>query len=242
MSARKVPTISERLKTVASCVNSGSFVIDIGCDHCLTSIYLVNTNVASEILAIDNKKGPLEGAKLNVSKFGCANEITLLLSDGLSEVMEEMLTTIFPITILMSGIGGGLACQILNNRKDIVSKASQLVIQAQSELFKVRETIIELGFTIVKERMVYEDNKYYTIIVASRDKEDNKKEKEYEKYELYFGRMIDENDKKIYSSYLEREVKLGKKALEAILSGGNTTDAEGKEEIIALADAALNKL
>ena len=60
--------LNKRLETVASFVDDNSNVIDVGCDHALLTIYLVQTKKNIKALASDINEGPLEGAKKNISK------------------------------------------------------------------------------------------------------------------------------------------------------------------------------
>ena len=59
--------ISKRLESVASLVEDNRSIIDIGCDHALLSIYIALNKKPNRVIASDNKEGPLEGAKENLS-------------------------------------------------------------------------------------------------------------------------------------------------------------------------------
>ena len=60
--------LSYRLKTVADLVSKDKVVADIGCDHALLSIYLVENGISNKVYAIDNKKGPLAKANENIEE------------------------------------------------------------------------------------------------------------------------------------------------------------------------------
>ena len=58
--------INARLKKIGDLVEANSFCLDIGCDHALLDIYLVNQNKNIKAIASDIAEGPLEQAKNNI--------------------------------------------------------------------------------------------------------------------------------------------------------------------------------
>ena len=100
--------ISERLKSIAECVNKGNIVADIGCDHGLTSIYMIVNNIAEYVYAMDINEGPLYAAHTNVKRYGLDKRIELRISDGIKALEESDNVQ----TILISGMGGQLIIDI----------------------------------------------------------------------------------------------------------------------------------
>ena len=78
--------ISKRLKEIADLVDNGSNIIDVGCDHALLDIYLANNKDNIKVIASDNKKGPLEQARKNISSFNLENKIKFKYGDGLDPI------------------------------------------------------------------------------------------------------------------------------------------------------------
>ena len=74
--------LSKRLQAVADMVTPNKRVADIGCDHGYISIYLCTKKLASKVIAMDVRKGPLERAKNNIEKYGLSDYIETRLSDG----------------------------------------------------------------------------------------------------------------------------------------------------------------
>ena len=73
--------ISNRLKTVASLVledNKTKSLIDVGCDHALLDIYILQNNDNLKIVASDINKGPLDKAKENITKYSFLDKIKLI--------------------------------------------------------------------------------------------------------------------------------------------------------------------
>ncbi len=153
--------LSKRLQAVADLVTKGNRVADVGCDHAYTSIYLAENKISPRIIAMDINRGPILRARENIKRYGCENRIETRLSDGLKKLEPEEADT-----VIIAGMGGGLTVQILTERSDIIKTIKELVLQPQSEVFKVRHMLTDNNFLITEENMVYEDGKYYVMIKA----------------------------------------------------------------------------
>lgn len=153
--------LSKRLQAVADLVTQGNRVADIGCDHAYISIYLAEHEIAPQIIAMDVNQGPIDRAKENILKYGYQELISTRKSDGL-EKLEPGETD----TILIGGMGGALTIDILTARPEVLNSVRELVLQPQSEIFKVRQMLGEKGFLIINENMVKEDGKYYVMMKA----------------------------------------------------------------------------
>ena len=162
--------ISKRLETVAQCVNKGSKVADIGCDHAYTAIYMIEKEIATNVVAMDINKGPLDKAKTNIVDYGYTDCIETRLSDGASKLKVGEVDT-----ILISGMGGRLTNKILSDSINVIKACSQLVLQPQSEIYLARQYLREIGFRIDYEDMLIEDGKHYVIISARNEYIDNNK-------------------------------------------------------------------
>ena len=67
--------ISNRLKLIASFVDDNSYVIDVGCDHALLDIFLVQNKTNVKTIASDINEGPLEGARKNIELYDLKDKI-----------------------------------------------------------------------------------------------------------------------------------------------------------------------
>lgn len=152
--------LSRRMQTVADMVEA-SCVADIGCDHAFVSIYLIKSGKADKVIAMDVKKGPIKIAMDNVQLFGLEEYIDVRLSNGF-----EALGANEADCAVIAGMGGQLMVDIMRAGKLHTDNGIKLVLQPQSELYKVREYLLGIGYEITCEDMLIEEGKYYTVIQA----------------------------------------------------------------------------
>ena len=70
-------------------------------------------------------------------------------------------------TVLIAGMGGNLTKRILAEGKEVLETVKELVLQPQSEIWKVRRWLRENGWKIVCENIVYDEGKYYSHVPGS---------------------------------------------------------------------------
>ena len=75
-------------------------------------------------------------------------------------------------------MGGELICEILKNADFLPDR---LVLQPMKNTDKVRKTVIELGYKMLKDT-TFKDVKYYDLLVCEKGEES------YSDYEIEFGR------------------------------------------------------
>ena len=182
--------INNRLKQVSSFVDQNSkSIIDVGCDHALLDIYLYQKYPHIKLIASDINEGPLKHALENLKKYNLENKIKLTLADGISCIEEDA------DTIIISGMGTETIIDILTEDKSKLKNIKKLILSSNNKYQLLREKIIQLGFKINNEKIVYEDNKYYIIIEFIKGKIS------YTKKELYFGPVLLKNKNKLFYDY-----------------------------------------
>ena len=95
--------LDDRLAAIASLVRLDRRICDVGTDHALLPCYLAQ-NGALNITASDVNPNPLAAARANVEKYGCADSVGLVLSDGLKSVPpcdDVIIAGMGPNTILI---------------------------------------------------------------------------------------------------------------------------------------------
>lgn len=222
--------LSKRLETVASFVPEGSNLADIGTDHGYVPIYLVEEAVVSRAIAMDVRKGPLERAAAHVREAGLEEQIEVRLSDGLAE-----LETGEADCVVIAGMGGELVIHIMEEGRRLWESIRCWVLSPQSELDKVRRFLEKESFSIIRETMMKEDGKYYTVMSAVRDKKDSGADEPAYRY----GRLLIRQKDPVLLEYLQKE----QEQLEQILKTleVSSTPAAGRRAEQVRDELAWNK-
>lgn len=153
--------LSKRLGTVAAAVSPGCRVADVGTDHGYVPIYLVKEKRCKKAYAMDVNQGPLDRAKAHIRMEGLSGVIETRLGNGLAALEPEEADS-----VVIAGMGGDLICRILTEGSRFLEAGKELVLQPQSEWFKVRHFLHDRGYRIEKEWFLEEEGKYYVVMKA----------------------------------------------------------------------------
>lgn len=193
---------SKRICEIAKLIKPYKIIADVGCDHGYLIIESFLNSDISKAIAIDNKIGPLNSAKKNLEKYNF--NVRFSLSSGVSDIDDDT------EVVVISGMGGLLISKIIsddltNNKK--LYNVKRLILQANRNNFELRKFLMENNYQIIDEKIIYEDDKYYEIIVCERVNE----KIIYTFEELYFGPMLLKRKDDIFISRINSElIKLKK--------------------------------
>lgn len=185
--------LSSRLKEIANFIDDNEKLIDIGCDHALLDIYLVENKKNVKIIASDIHEKALESAKKNIEKYKVSNKIKLRLGDGLEVLKKNEVNT-----ICISGMGFLTIKKILSNGD--LENINKIVIQSNTDVVKLRKFVIKLGYKINKETLVKDKDIIYTIISFIKGKE------RYNYKQIYFGPRLLENKNDLFYEYYSKKL------------------------------------
>ena len=164
--------LSRRLETIVSFVPHGCVAVDVGCDHAHVPIRLLQDGIVSFAIGIDVAKGPLSIAATNLELAGLTERCRLILSDGLKEFNPDDITgSGLPGCLIIAGMGGILMRQILEDEPEKAEAFETFVLSPHSEVWAVREYLMDTGYEIRQEALIEEDGKYYPVILAGRRSE-----------------------------------------------------------------------
>ena len=152
--------LGKRLQCIHDLVDPGSVVADIGCDHALLSIALIESKRACFCYACDVAKGPLERAKAAIVQAGLEDVITPLLNDGICGLPQTI------DTIIIAGMGGQLIAEILS-RRVLELGGVNLLLQPMTQAPYLRQWLCENRFAIRQERCAVAAGKAYAVIQAA---------------------------------------------------------------------------
>lgn len=153
--------LTDRLLKIASLVDEGKKVADIGTDHGYIPVYLLKNKKIDFAILADVNKGPLENAKKEVRHNKLEDKVDLRLGSGIEVLNENEVDQ-----IIIAGMGGILISELLEAKKIVAQNAQKLILQPMQAQSELRKYLYENGYEVINELLVKEDFRIYEIIEA----------------------------------------------------------------------------
>jgi len=171
--------LSARFKAMASFINAGESVADIGTDHALLPIYLVREGVSPFAVLTDISQGPLEKARKNVEsasnsvntrgRFSCVNTkepspcvLDLRLGDGLS-VLEPAEVD----AVIIAGIGSETMISILEADPDKTGSFRKYILQPRTKTKLLETWLAGSGWNVIEKTTAEERGRLCEIFLCA---------------------------------------------------------------------------
>ena len=193
--------LSKRLNKIAELVDFGASVIDVGTDHGYVPNFLCENKISSDIIATDISKNSLQKSIDLTAKRGNDKYIRNILANGIVNEKRD--------NIIIAGLGGIQIAEIILNSIDVCKSAKKLILQPMQKTNILRRELNNMGFEIIDEEMIYEDDRYFEILIArflGKEKLEKLDEEEY----FLSKKLIDKRDKTYFQFLKERKVYLEK--------------------------------
>ncbi len=203
--------ISDRLQMVAGLIRPGYPVADIGTDHAYLPVYLLQENRIPHALACDLREGPLLNAKQTVERYGFADKVELVLSDGLKALAPGCVND-----FVIAGMGGNLIADILAASPWVLDRENHFVLQPQSHAEDLREYLVNSGFEILREVVSREGRHLYLAMEVIYTGEI----KEYPITYYYLG-QIPNSESELRDEYIDFIYDRLKVRRDALINSGN---------------------
>ena len=155
--------LSPRLKAISELVIPDQIVFDCGSDHALLPCFLVAQGLAIKAYAADIKEGPLKAAMANIQKYGLADRVIPLLSDGLNNLPKDA------TVLTIAGMGYHTAVKIMNSPK--LQQFKQVIVQTNRKVADLRRYLSGNAYRITAEKIVF-DRFFYEIIAFDPHKDE----------------------------------------------------------------------
>jgi tRNA (adenine22-N1)-methyltransferase len=155
--------LSKRLQTIADRVTAGARAADIGSDHALLPVYLLQSGKCPSAIAGELNEGPLQAAKKQIAEAGLTKAIAARKGNGLA-VLEPGEAD----TVTIAGMGGSLMADILEAGRQAGKLAGvrELVLQPNVGEEIVRKWLAVHGYVLQSETLLEEDGKLYEVLHA----------------------------------------------------------------------------
>lgn len=157
--------LSIRLQKIAEYITTGSRVADIGSDHALLPVYLLQSGKCPTAVAGELNFGPFQAAQKQAAAAGLTDKLDVRQGDGLSILKPGEADT-----VTIAGMGGSLMAEILEagNRAGKLVSVRELVLQPNVGEEAVRRWLVSNGWFLRDEAILEEDGKIYEIMHAIR--------------------------------------------------------------------------
>ncbi len=154
--------LSKRMRAIADVVNQAEIVADIGCDHGLIPVALMEEERAKKVYACDISNKSLQKTADLALKKGFAKSIITYVADGLEALYDHGAVD----SIILAGMGGLLIRDILYKDIKIARNAGQLILAPQGNEYELRLFLYRNDFFVYDEKIVLDEGKFYQVIVA----------------------------------------------------------------------------
>ena len=130
---------------------------------------------------------------------------------------------------MIAGMGGALVIRILDTYREVTNSLKEIILQPQSEIYKVREHLLKEGFVILDENMVCEDGKYYPMMKVCISKENTCEM--WNDAELEYGKFLLEKKHPVLLQFLKRELEIRKQILDRLSEQTGDRILKRQEEV-----------
>lgn len=153
--------LTDRLMAMASQIEQGESVADIGTDHGYLPMYLVKEGISSKVIMADISKGSLNKARKNCKEYMPEVKFDFRHGNGLRVIRKGEVDA-----IVIAGMGGNLITEILGKDMGKAKACKKLVLQPRTSQGRLRAWLVRKGFDIKQEQLVKEGRFICEIITA----------------------------------------------------------------------------
>lgn len=225
--------LTDRLLKIASLVDNGKRIADIGTDHGYIPVYLLNQNKIQYAILGDVNKGPLENAKKEVNRNKLQDKVDLRLGSGIEVLKENEVDE-----IIIAGMGGMLINNLLKANEKVAHTTEKLILQPMQAPEELRMFLYQNGYKILDEHLVREEHRLYEIIVC---KYEGLEPQEIDPIYYEIGQKLIENNDPLLNDFIENKIRINQNVLKK-LEGKEGQGIEDKRVSLNKKIDALNDL
>lgn len=145
--------ISKRLLSISKLINDFENIVDIGCDHGLIDIYLTQ-NKKCNCICYDVSFEIISRAVNNIHKYNLDDKIKVYVGNGFNNLNLN-----YESTMILSGMGTFTMLKIIKS-----NKTRDIICQTNTDLYELRKSVCDMGYCIISEDLVFDNNRYYVTI------------------------------------------------------------------------------
>ncbi len=178
---------------MAKLVPAGAKPIDVGTDHAMVPVWLVQSGRCEQVLATDIRSGPLKSARALLEKTGTSDRIRLMQTDGLAGIGPAD-----GDTVILAGMGGETMVDILSAASWIREEGALLILEPQSKKADLRRFLRDNGYAVLTEQLVRDAGRIYPVLTARGGES-----RSYTETELHLGLLDQVARDPLFEEYLD---------------------------------------
>lgn len=155
--------LGARLECIARYIKRGSRLADIGCDHGRLCVAMIQRGHVKTAIATDRSKDSLNKAERLALKFGVEDRLDCRQGDGLMPIQKDEVDC-----VVIAGMGGNEISHILSQGIDKLSNEAIVIMQPMQQQGDLRQGLIDMGFCILDEELVFEKNRIFDVVVSKK--------------------------------------------------------------------------
>ncbi len=186
-------------------------MVDVGTDHAWLVVHLVHTRRVPRAIASDANAAPLDGARGRIAAHRLDKHVDVRRGDGLATVRPGEVSA-----ATICGMGGRRIVEIVGRSPDVVAGLDRLVVQPNTEVERVRAELRAAGLTLVDERLVLDDGRWYPVLAWAPGRPD----RDWDDRDLAFGPLLRDRADADLRRFLGAELARVAQALAQALAGG----------------------
>lgn len=210
--------INNRLIDTISFADKCHCIADIGSDHGYSSIYMIENNIAENVIATDISRPSLAKTEKIVHEHNLSDNIKCRVGNGLCVLSPNEVNA-----VLIAGMGAELIATILSDSEDIAENLDFLVLQPMNSAEPLRRHLVNMGYCIIDEGITFDNNKFYQILKCKYGNSQKLTDEEYE-----IGTFVYKKKIPLCKEFVEHKIQ----KFNQILSYIGDNDSEKKHDII----------
>lgn len=151
----------KRLRAVADMIIKNESLADIGADHALLPLYLLEHQLVPAVIIGELGDGPYQRSLQAVRASEMAAYITVRQGDGL-EVLDRGEVH----TVVLAGMGADTIVDILSRDHEKAQSFRRFVFQPMSKAGVLREFLARHGWPVIEEKLIWENEKYFQVLAS----------------------------------------------------------------------------
>jgi len=189
--------MSNRLDCIYNLIPKASHgVADIGTDHGIIPVRLIQNGFSNTVVASDLRQGPLDKAIQAAEELNISDRINFLLTNGLQGIEKYDIDT-----IVIAGMGGETITSILDTDYWCCAPGYTLILQPMTQTHILRFWLTNNEFKITQELLVKDEDKIYNIMMVNYGVSPS-----YTDAELYTGKYEQIVENSLFSEYLDQMI------------------------------------